>query len=256
MAHATATDSDAALMDELNGALAKTGDPVAVEGDRVGAQPPSLEEQLSVKPVPPAKTPTPRADQLDKTLSKKAGGHGYRVVVEGDYYAKSTETKGNVIKHYKIPFNLPDLKNSKGESALGIIIGQSRPNGGMLKLALQKMDPLAITFRTHSIASVTPLQGAPEPVSLQYMSFDSLKAYVRERFPDFPVDVDEYFDVNNLREDVVDLLTNATSDVVDQQGNKTKGGFGVKKTPSARIVERHLARKEEKELLDMNEGLK
>ncbi len=251
-------DNDAALLEELNGALAKTGEPVPVAGDHAQQQPPALDKILETKGAATAtleRPAAPRAANLDKTLSKKAGAHGYRVVVEGEYYARSSETKGNVTKRYSLPFNLPALVSAKGESALGIIVGQSRPNGGLLKSALQKLDPLAITFRTHSIASVTPLQGAPEPTSLQYMSFDALKAYVRETIPDFPVDVDEYFDVAHLREDIIDLKTNATSDVVDQQGNKTPGGFGVKKTPSDRILERHIARKEEKELADMNEGL-
>ncbi len=175
--------------------------------------------------------------------------------------ARSVDAKGNVTKHYSIPFNLPALINAKGEAALGIIVGQSRPGGGMLKAALQKMDPLAITYRTHAIVSVTPLQGAPEPTSLQYMSFDSLKQYVRDTFgSDFPVDVDEYLDVNHLREDIIDFKTNATSDVLVDPGTqaerKVKGGFGVKKTASDRILERHAMRCEEKELLDMNEGLK
>lgn len=252
----TAIDTTDPILAELNGALARTGEPTPI--DKPGEQPPSLDSQLETKP--PEAKPAPRAQQLDKTLSKKAGGFGYRVIVEGQYYAKSVETKGNVVKNYSLPFNLPALVNAKGESALGIIIGASRPNGGMLKAALQKMDPLAITFRTHSIASVTPLQGAPEPTSLAYMSFDSLKEYVRENITDFPVDVDEYLSVEHLREDIIDFKINAVSDVVSDAGTlaekRVKGGFGIKKTPSERILERHIARKEEKELLDMNEGLK
>lgn len=250
-----------ALLEELNGALARSGDPTPVAGDHAQEQPPTLEKMLETKSTPSTQhpRPLPRSEQLDKTLSKAAGAHGYRVVVGGEYYAKSQETKGNVIKRYEIPFNLPSLKGAKGESALGLIVGQSRPNGGLLKSALQKMDPLAITFRTHSIISVTPLQGAPEPTSLQYMSFDALKAYVRSSIVDFPLDVDEYVDVAHLREDVVDFVTNATSDVVVDRGTQAertvKGGFGVKKTPSERILERHAERKEEAELAAMNPGL-
>ncbi len=255
---APAISNEDPLLAELNGALARTAEPTQV--DQPGAPPPTLEEQLETKPSRAA-LPTPRADQLDKTYSKKSGGgHGYRVVVEGQYYAKSVETKGNVIKNYSLPFNIPDLKNSKGESALGIIIGASRPGGGMLKAALQKLDPLAITFRTHTIASVTPLQGAPEPTGLQYMSFDALKDYVRREpsMQDFPIrDLEEYANPEHLREDVIDFITNRTSDVVDNvTGIHTKGGFGLKKTPSDRIVERHAARREEQELLDMNQGLR
>lgn len=250
-----APDTQDALLAELNGALARTGEPEQI--DKPGEQPPSLEQQLETSPR--SKAVTPRADQLDKTLSKKAGGFGYRVVVEGEYYAKSTEAKGNVVKKYSLPFNLPDLKNSKGESALGIIVGESRPGGGMLIAALRKLDPLAVRYRTYSIANVTALQGAPEPTGLQYASFEGLKDYVRREpsMQDFPIkDLEEYFDVEHLREDIIDFITNRTSDVVDQAGNRTPGGFGIKKTPSDRIVERHTARREEKELLDMNEGLK
>ncbi len=252
-----------ALLEELNGALARSGEPTPVAGDHAIEQPPSLDKMLETGPSRAASIPRPLplAANLDKTLSKAAGAHGYRVVVGGEYYAKSTETKGNVIKHYEIPFNLPALKGAKGESALGLIVGQSRPNGGLLKSALQKMDPLAIIYRTHAIISVTPLQGAPEPTSLQYMSFDALKAYVRSApaLQDFPIDVDEYIDVNHLREDVVDFVTNATSDVVVDRGTQAertiKGGFGVKKSPSDRILERHAARREEAELAAMNPGL-
>lgn len=256
MAPQTAAPSNDALLDELNGALARTGDPTPVAGDPAQVQPPSLDKQLETAATVASRPAVPRAGQLDKTLSKKAGGFGYRVLVEGEYYAKSSETKGNVIKRYSLPFNLPALVNAKGESALGIIVGQSRPNGGLLKSALQKLDPLAITFRTHSIVSVTPLQGAPEPTSLQYMSFDALKKYVRESMIDFPVDVDEYISVEHLREDIIDFKTNAVTDVIDNAGtNLGKGGYGVKKSPSDRILERHTARKEEAELASMNEGL-
>lgn len=252
-----ATETQDPILAELNGALASAA-PVTL--DKMGAQPAPLSEQLETAPggaAAPKTIALSRASQLDKTASKKAGGFGYQVVVTGTYYAKSAETKGNVIKNYSIPFNLPALVNAKGEAALGIIIGSSRPGGGMLRAALRKLDPLAVTFRTHSIASVKPLAGAPEPTSLQYMSFESLKEYVRSNITDFPVDVDEYFDVEHLREDIIDFRTNATGDVVDPTtGHAVKGGFGVKKTPSERIVERHQARVEEKELLDMNEGLK
>lgn len=241
-----APPSDAALLAELNGALSRTGEPTPV--DAVPPPAPSLADQLETKPPLESALPKPQAKNLDKTFSKAAGGNGYRVVVEGDYYAKSTETKGNVIKKYKLPFNLPSLINAKGDAPLGIIVGK------LLKPALLKLDPLAVTFRTHSIASVEPLNGAPEPTSIAYMNFDALKKYVAENIPEFPVPVEDYFDVAHLREDVIDFKTNAVTDVIDQAGqNLGKGGYGVKKTPSERIVERHVARKEERELLAMNQ---
>lgn len=257
--------TDDALVRELNAALAgPDGKGPAVKElvapDPAPAQAPALADQLETSrpPAPPANIPQ-RVANADKTHSKAAGGFGFRVTVKGQYYAKSTETKGNLIKDYELPFNLPSLTNSKGESALGIIIGASRPGGGMLKAALQKMDPLAITFRTHEIVNVIPLNGAPEPTSIAYMSFEALKKYARAQFPDFPVDVDEYLDVNHLREDLVDFITNKTTDVIFEPGtlseSKIKGGFGVKKSPSDRIRERHAARKEEAELAAMNPGV-
>jgi len=242
-----------ALLEELNGALAKTGEPTQI--DKPGDQPPSLEEQLETKPRASASAPTlGRAANADKVHAKSAGGFGYRVVVAGEYYAKSSETKGNVVKKYELPFNLPSLINAKKEAPLGVIVGR------LLKPALQKLDPLAITFRTHEIVSVTPLNGAPEATSISYMSFDALKAYVRESLPDFPIEnLDEYLDVNHLREDVTDFKTNQVSDVVVEPGTQAektvRGGFGLKKSPSDRIVERHKLRMEERELLAMNEGL-
>lgn len=245
---ATATQSDAALLAELNGALGKTQEPTLL--DPAPEQPPTLDQQLETRPPATSAAAKPQAKNLDKTFSKSAGGNGYRVTVAGDYYAKSTETKGNIIKKYKLPFNLPSLVNAKGEAPLGVIVGK------LLKPALSKLDPLAVTFRTHEIINVEPLGGAPEPTSIQYMNFDVLKDYVKRDLPDFPVDVEEYFKVEHLREDVIDFKTNTVSDVIDQAGtNLGKGGYGVKKTPSERILERHVARKEERALFAMNEGL-
>ena len=244
--------SDAELLTQLNG-LADKAEPTQI--DPVPPAAPTLDQQLETRPAAPAKPARAfdKAAALDKTHAKSAGGNGYKVVVEGEYYAKSTETKGNVIKRYKLPFNLPSLINAKGDAPLGIIVGK------LLKPALHKLDPLAITFRTHSIVSVEPLGGAPEPTSIAYMNFDALKDYVRKNLADFPVDVDEYAKVEHLREDVIDFKTNAVTDVTLDPGTiserKMKGGFGVKKTPSERILERHAARKEEAELLAMNEGL-
>lgn len=220
---------------------------------------PALTDLLETKVEPSAPKPGQRTLNADKTHSKASGGFGFRVTVKGEYYAKAIETKGNVTKHYEIPFNLPALTNSKGESALGIIIGASRPGGGMLKAALHKLDSLAITFRTHEIVSVVPLNGAPPPTSLLYMSFDALKAYVRGNLPDFPVDVDEYNSIEHLREDVIDFKTNQVGEVIFEPGtlseSKLKGGFGLKKTPTDRILARHAERKENAELAAMNEGV-
>lgn len=248
------------ILAELNGALGKPTD--AVKGEFISGQeqPPSLEKQLEAEPPPAASSsPAPRAQLLDKTHSIKAGGNGYEVIVEGEYYEKSVETKGNIIRKYKLAFNLPALTNSRNESALGMIIGASRPGGGLLKAALKKAHPLAQSYRTHAITKITPLNGAPAPTGIMYMEFETLKKWVRLNLPGFPVDVETYWNVGHLREDVVDFKTNVVTDVTydkGTQGERTvKGGFGLKKTSAERIKERHDMRIEEHELAEMNVGI-
>ena len=249
--HMTKPVSDP-LLDELNGALAKTQEPVQI--DKPGDQAPTLAQQLEVGPAKVAATP--RSALADKTHAKAAGGFGYRVWVKGEYYAASKETNGHVVKPYRLAFNLPALTNAKGESALGIIVSQSKLENSRLLLALKRMDPLAKAFRTHVVDTVETLNGAPEPVNIQYMTFDALKAYVVERLPKFPLPVDEYWDANHLREDVIDFKTNETGDVTDVvTGATVKGGFGVKKTAAERIIARHAERRDDKEFSDMNDGL-
>ena len=259
-----------ALLDELNGALAKAGDPMPVPGDPPEIPAPTLAEQLEVGANAPKQRPaplspngslhkTPEAARVDKTHSKAAGGFGYAITVEGEYYSASKETKGHIIKKYSLKFNLPSLTNGKGEAALGIIVGASKPGGGMLALALKKMDPLAKTYRTHVITKVEPLNGAPEPTSLQYMSFESLAGYVRDS--GIPIDPEEYWDVEHLREDVIYYKTNYADNKDARTGEHLSDaiqdgkGLGVKKSALEQIHERHAERKEQRDLLAMNPGL-
>lgn len=242
------SDSNAALLKELNGALALTGNPTEVE--RPGAQPPTLESQLETAPDTRNAHPTPLAKLADKTHAKNAasGGYGYRVIVEGDYYSKRTDGPGHDFKKYSLPFNLPALTNDKGQSALGIIVGK------LLENALRKMDPRARTYHTFTITSVEALANAPQPTSLQYMGFDALKTYVRDSLPNFPVPLDEYWDAQHLRADVIDFKTNTVSEVVDPQNPDVHvpGGFGLKKSVADRIKERHAERIELRELEAIN----
>ena len=248
------SDQNAQLVAELAGLWTEAPKPQSKETP-IEAPALSLEEQLDA--TKPAVKPAPIAQQMDKTHAIKAGGKGYVVTVEGEYYAKSVETKGHVIKPYTLRFNLPSLTNERKESALGIIVGASRPGGGMLRRALTKMDPLATTYRTHTITKVEALAGEAEPLSLQYMSLEALQKFVAEdqRVEGFPLNPSNYWDVDHLREDIIDFITNKTGDVVAADGTTTKGGFGQKKTPAERIRERHAMRVEEHELMLMNPGL-
>lgn len=221
------------LLEELNGALQE---PNFV--DRPPEQPVPFSEQMKVDTSSPPK-PQPQSARLDKTHSLKAGGFGYRVTVEGEYYAAMPKG-GKEIKRYSLPFNLPALTNEKGEAALGIIVGASRPGGGMLKAALLKLDPMSKGYHTHEIVKVEPLQGAPEPLDLQYMSFAALSNYAREH--NLPLDPNVYWDARDLREDIIDLKTNEAPG----------GAHGAKKSPLERVRERHAMRVEEKQLREMN----
>jgi hypothetical protein len=104
------SDQNAQLVAELAGLWTEAPKPQSKETP-MEAPAPSLEEQLDA--TQPAVKPAPIAQQMDKTHAIKAGGKGYVVTVEGEYYAKSVETKGHVIKPYTLRFNLPSLTNER-----------------------------------------------------------------------------------------------------------------------------------------------
>lgn len=247
---------DQQLLRELNG-IADAAEPRALDEQ---TQAPDLTSLLEMKPAALKVEPAaPLAAKADKSNSVAAGGRGYKVVISGEYYAKSVETKGNVVKHYELPFNLPSLTNAKGESPLAILLRASTPEHSLLMRALKKLDPLYLAVRTHFVKSVTALNGAPQPASLQYASMRALADYAREH--ELGIDPDQYWDVEHLREDVIFLVTNQVDNKDARTGEKLSDaikdgkGLGVKKSPLEMVKERHQERMDAKALLDFNPGL-
>lgn len=134
--------------------------------------------------------------QADAKFSTRAGGKGYRVVVGGDYYTRSADSSGKVLKPFELAFNLPHL-----EAALSTIVSK------LLLSALQKNYPGVINFRTHTIISATPLTpDTPPTTSLQFMDRERLERYIQDN--GVPIDPNVYEDVVHLREAVIDHKLN------------------------------------------------
>lgn len=252
-------DTNDLLTQELNG-LAANGktqsDSSEIEKQE---QPKSLMDQLDVNLSRPQLRPqaTPRAQASDKIHSIPAGGSGYIVVVAGDYYAATKE--GNELIEYEIPFNLPSLVNTKGEAALSIILRASDTANSLLYRALKKKDSRFKGVHTHYVKSTTPLNGAPEPTSLQYMNLENLSIFAKQR--DLGIDPSTYWDVEHLRADMIYLITNQADNedarTHEKLSNKISDGkgLGVRVAPLEVVRKRHQERIEAKALLDMNVGL-
>lgn len=225
-------------------------------------QPPSLEQQLDAgRPArKPAPASAPRSSAADQVHSVKAGGRGYQVVVAGDYFSRAPDGKGHDLKEYEIPFNLPELKNAAGETALAIIIRLSRPEHSLLIRALKLKDPRFKAVHTYHVKSITALNGAPEPTSVQYMSMEALSDFARQR--ELGIDPADYWDVEHLRADVIYLVTNfadnrdaRTGEPVSDKIGASGKGLGLRVSAIETVRKRHQERKDAKALLDMNPGL-
>ena len=176
------------MLDELRGALptisAVERPPEVEVGDKLDLSRPSTAAHLS-----PAKV-------ADKQHSIKAGGKGYAVVVAGEYYTPSKDSRGKVLRPYKITFNVPQL-----EGALSTIVKH------LLLPALKKMDPEARGYRTHQVLEAEPNGPDVAPVnSLQFMDRPALESFIAQRRA--PIDPAVYPDVAALREAVIDFQLN------------------------------------------------
>lgn len=224
-----------------------TGDhPVEPEAD-LSAQ---LEVGRMADPRAPRPTTTPRMVATDKTHSVQAGGNGYLITVEGDYIAKNPTGTGKVHKPYKLNFKLPSLTNSKGEGPLGIILGLSKETS-LMQEALRRLDPPGIGIRTYFVTGVTCLTAAtPMPTNIQFMNIDALRRLAKDF--ELPIDPDDYWDVNHLREDIIELRTNTGADEINPKTKEVvkKGGASL---ALERIQTRMSERKEQRELLMMNQ---
>jgi hypothetical protein len=141
--------------------------------------------------------PSPAA-ALDAKHSTAAGGKGYAVTVEGDYYLPSKDVPGKkTLRPYRIIVNLPELAG-----ALSIIKNK------LLDQLLRKKYGADgyLGFRTHEIVDTKPLGNSPESTHLQYMARPALESYVENQR--IPLDPAIYSDVSSLRNAIMDWAQN------------------------------------------------
>jgi hypothetical protein len=200
--------------------------PGATAGVQVGPEAnPDLFGPSKIDPLDVTdKAPESAVAASAKVHSIAAGGKGYKVRVRGQYYVPASNgARGKITKEYALDFILPSV-----EKALVTIVTK------LLRPALRKLDPASMGFRTHELVDVTPLGGAPAPRHLALMDRKALEAHVAAN--DVPVKPEEYEDVTNLRDAVIDFTQNPK-------------GF------EAREAARQADRKEFAELKKLNEGI-
>jgi len=209
----TQTSADADLLAELNGDL-----PPLAPGEIAPAAPNSRDSQLEVGPAP---APTP-AQAANAAHATKNGGRGFKVIVEGEYYAANPDGRGKLKKPYTLEVGLPNL-----DSALSVIKNK------LLKALLLKKYPDFVADRTCAIVSATPMDAStPKSNNLAYMDREQLEAHVR--VAKVPIDPREYPKVTDLREAIIDFT-------------QTPDGF------LAREAVRQADRKENAELAALND---
>lgn len=207
--------SQDALMKELAGAAGgELIDPLELD-------PALTNDPLETKPVA---APSATA-ALNAEHSTKAGGKGFAVTVQGEYYAPAQDAPGKKIKKpYKVTINLPSL-----DSALSIIKNK------LINAAIKRAYPESLGERTCEIVSAIPLSpSTQESNHLQFMNRPRLERYVVDH--GVPLKPEDYDDVVVLRNAVIDFTLNPK-------------GF------EAREAAKQADRKIEAELAEMNPGL-
>lgn len=177
-------------------------------------------DPLAVQPKPAA----PLVAQKDAVHATKFGGKGYRVTVEGNYYAPAKDAPGKkVVKPYKVEVNLPQL-----DGALSVIKSK------LLPIVLPKKYADYLGFQTHAITGYEAIGGAPESNHLSLMKRPQLEQFVAQN--SVPLSPAEYADTEVLRAAVIDWTLNP-------------------KDFEKREAARQADRAETKKLLDMNPEL-
>lgn len=116
---------------------------------------------------------------------------GYEVTVEGEYIARSSAVSSEkILKNYIITVNLPSMKN-----ALSVI------KNYILEVALKKTYPDYLSWRTHIITKVIPLDEESKRAyinaDVQYMDRDALIQHIA--LNGLNVDSDLFPDLTALR---------------------------------------------------------
>jgi len=115
------------------------------------------------------------------------GKKGYRVIVQGDYYA-AAPGRGKIIKRYKVDVMLPSM-----ECALSVIKNK------LLNAILKNKLGDYLNFRTHEIVSYEAVGGAENPTSvpIQIMNRPELLQYIVDQ--GLPVKPKDFIEISDLR---------------------------------------------------------
>ena len=155
----------------------------------------------------PSTLPDRHARKADEQFSTAVGGKGYKVTLTGEYFAFGTKKEGKAPIKYEVAVNIGSL-----DRALGVIVGS------LLLPALKRKYPDCESFRTYQIASAVPLTPqTPETSHIQYMSREQLIEHIRSI--QAPIDPEDYKDVAELREAVIDYSYNPKDFVKRQEKN-------------------------------------
>jgi hypothetical protein len=237
--------SDEELLRDLNGGGHSDMPPFI---DEAGAPAPDRDSQLLVSPHSAPARPMHQADAVHATV---AGGSGYRVKVNGEYYAQDPSaagTRGKVRKPYTAEFNVPRL-----EGCLSLIKNK------LLRVALRKLHSDYVADRTCYIVEARPLDPAtPKSQNLAYMDRGQLESFVRAARPAVPVDLATFTPddagTSALRASLIDYVQNPDPVKLDDKGRNTVAP-GDPGTFLARERERQEQRVENAEIARLNPDL-
>jgi len=117
---------------------------------------------------------------------------GFKVTVEGTYYAPSAVIGKKAIKPYNITVVLPDMK-----CALSVIKNK------LLNKVIPKTYPDYTSFRTHSIIDVVNLDGSEASIAdltVREMNRPQIAEYIANKR--LSVDIDAFPELDDLRDSV------------------------------------------------------
>lgn len=116
---------------------------------------------------------------------------GYKVVVQGDYYA-SAPGHGKMVKRYKVEVMLPSM-----DRALSVIKNK------ILQPLLKNKLPDYLSFRTYEIVSYEAVGGVKSPTNIpvHIMNRPELIKYIEDE--GLPVKVKDFIEIQDLRDAIL-----------------------------------------------------
>lgn len=126
----------------------------------------------------------------------KTATKGYKVTVEGEYYAHTPS--GQIIKRYEVDVNLPKLTDDEGNS-----VALYQIKNYLLAPLLRKKYEDYSDFRTHEITNVVDLQDPDEtPDDISHMSRKQLTKLIERK--NYPIHAEIFNTVTDLRQAIID----------------------------------------------------